>query len=141
MQASVGFPHSDIPGSPVAWDLSEAYRTLQRPSSSNNVEASTVRPYAHYENTKLCFRLFCTLHMILYLVNCQERTNLPEPPILSYRLYRLYFSMICQKVSKKPPSSGQTHQKNEVSGAWNSWICRRLKHLEKTLVSAMSPLL
>ena len=52
-----GFPHSEIHGSKVAWDLTEAYRTLQRPSSSNSVKASTVRPYlsAHYENTKLCF--------------------------------------------------------------------------------------
>ena len=32
-----GFPHSEISGSKVAWDLTEAYRTLQRPSSLNSV--------------------------------------------------------------------------------------------------------
>ncbi|HBB37784.1 MAG TPA: hypothetical protein DCZ47_01320 [Candidatus Magasanikbacteria bacterium] len=32
-----GFPHSEIPGSKVAWDLPEAYRTLRRPSSLNSV--------------------------------------------------------------------------------------------------------
>ena len=28
-----GFPHSEIPGSKVVWHLTEAYRSLQRPSS------------------------------------------------------------------------------------------------------------
>ena len=48
-----GFPHSDIPGSTVAWDLPEAYRTLPRPSSSNNVKASTVRSL-HTTKTHNC---------------------------------------------------------------------------------------
>ena len=52
-----GFPHSDIPGSPLVWELPEAYRTLQRPSSSFSVKASTIRPYliAHNKNTQSCF--------------------------------------------------------------------------------------
>ncbi len=29
-----GLPHSDIPGSQLAWQLPEAYRSLLRPSSS-----------------------------------------------------------------------------------------------------------
>ena len=37
-----GFSHSDIPGSKVAWDLTETFRTLQRPSSAFCVKASTV---------------------------------------------------------------------------------------------------
>ncbi len=39
-----GFPHWEISGSKVAWDLTEAYRTLQRPSSSFSVKAFTIRP-------------------------------------------------------------------------------------------------
>ncbi len=39
-----GFPHSDILGSKLAWELPGAYRTLQRPSSFFGVKASTVRP-------------------------------------------------------------------------------------------------
>ena len=42
---SVGFPHSDIPGSQVGYHLPEAYRRFLRPSSLIDVEASTVRPY------------------------------------------------------------------------------------------------
>ena len=40
-----GLPHSEIPGSKVACHLTEAFRRLLRPSSSFNVEASTIRPY------------------------------------------------------------------------------------------------
>jgi len=47
-----GFPHSDIPGSKLAWELPETYRTLQRPSSSFSVKASTVRPYLNLRTTK-----------------------------------------------------------------------------------------
>src|SRR3989344_2400261 len=84
----MGFPHSDIPGSPVAWDLTEAYRTLQRPSSSNNVEASTVRPFAHSRKHKIVLSAFFVPYMISFLlVNCQERTNSPNVcQILSHRL-------------------------------------------------------
>ena len=39
-----GFPHSDIPGSQLGWQLPEAYRSLLRPSSAPDAKASTVRP-------------------------------------------------------------------------------------------------
>ena len=38
------FPYSDIPGSKLAWQLPEAYRSLQRPSSASSAKASTVCP-------------------------------------------------------------------------------------------------
>jgi hypothetical protein len=41
----VGFPHSEIPGSQLAWQLPEAYRSLPRPSSPPGTKASTVCPY------------------------------------------------------------------------------------------------
>ena len=41
----VRFPHSDIHGSKVAWDLPVTFRTLQRPSSVHTVKLSTIRPY------------------------------------------------------------------------------------------------
>ena len=37
-----GFPHSDIPGSKLAYQLPEAYRRLLRPSSAPDAKASTV---------------------------------------------------------------------------------------------------
>ena len=37
-----GFPHSDIFGSTLAWQLPEAYRSLLRPSSVSYVKASFV---------------------------------------------------------------------------------------------------
>lgn len=85
-----GFPHSEISGSKVAWDLPETYRTLQRPSSSNNVKASTVRSYAHYENTKLCFlpyymtqydKFFCLQYyfaLFLSIFNCNDLSDQPH---------------------------------------------------------------
>ena len=39
-----GFPHSEIPGSVLVWQLPEAYRSLPRPSSPLNAKASTVCP-------------------------------------------------------------------------------------------------
>jgi hypothetical protein len=39
-----GFPHSDILGSTLGWQLPEAYRSLLRPSSAPGAQASTVRP-------------------------------------------------------------------------------------------------
>ena len=40
-----GFPHSEILGSQLGWQLPEAYRSLLRPSSAPGAKASTVRPY------------------------------------------------------------------------------------------------
>ncbi len=40
-----GFPHSDILGSTLGWQLPEAYRSLPRPSSAPGAQASTVCPY------------------------------------------------------------------------------------------------
>ena len=39
-----GFPHSEISGSTVAWHLPEAYRSLQRPSSTSDAKTSTIHP-------------------------------------------------------------------------------------------------
>src|SRR3954462_6293737 len=39
-----GFPHSDILGSTLGWQLPEAYRSLLRPSSAPGGQASTVWP-------------------------------------------------------------------------------------------------
>ena len=41
---SVGFPHSEIPGSSACLQLPGAYRSLPRPSSPTDAKASTVRP-------------------------------------------------------------------------------------------------
>ena len=41
---AAGFPHSDISGSSLACQLTEAYRRLLRPSSSLDAKASTVCP-------------------------------------------------------------------------------------------------
>src|SRR6476620_12127577 len=38
-----GFPHSEILGSMLGWQLPEAYRSLLRPSSAPGAKASTVR--------------------------------------------------------------------------------------------------
>ena len=40
-----GFPHSEILGSKLAWQLPEAYRSLLRPLSSPSAKAFTVDPY------------------------------------------------------------------------------------------------
>jgi hypothetical protein len=40
-----GFPHSDTLGSTLGWQLPEAYRSLPRPSSAPDAQASTVCPY------------------------------------------------------------------------------------------------
>ena len=37
-------PYSEILGSKLAWQLPEAYRSLQRPSSASSAKASTVCP-------------------------------------------------------------------------------------------------
>ena len=39
-----GFPHSEIPGSKLVWQLPEAYRSLPRLSSPLDAKASTVCP-------------------------------------------------------------------------------------------------
>ncbi len=70
--AQDGLPHSDTPGSKVAWDLPEAFRSLPRPSSSCSVKASTVRPYeiAYYENTQLCFHAYLLPYLLA--LDCQR---------------------------------------------------------------------
>ena len=45
-----GFPHSEIPGSVLARQLPEAYRSLPRPSSPPGAKASTVCPYLLDQN-------------------------------------------------------------------------------------------
>ena len=41
-RALAGFPHSDILGSQLVYQLPEAYRRLRRPSSAPDAKASTV---------------------------------------------------------------------------------------------------
>ena len=67
-----GFPHSEIPGSKVAWDLTETYRTLQRPSSSDSVKASTVRSWSALQKHTIVFVSFaflCNLWIIIIYRN------------------------------------------------------------------------
>ena len=42
----IGFPHSEIPGSKLVCQLTEAYRRLPRPSSPVTAQASTVCAYS-----------------------------------------------------------------------------------------------
>ena len=44
----IGFPHSEIFGSMLSWQLPEAYRRLLRPSSPVDARASTARPFSLY---------------------------------------------------------------------------------------------
>ena len=44
-RALAGFPHSDILGSQLVYQLHEAYRRLLRPSSAPDAKASTVCSY------------------------------------------------------------------------------------------------
>src|ERR1700760_2994640 len=60
------FPHSDILGSTLGWQLPEAYRSLPRPSSALDAKASTMRPTT-LTNTKT-------------KVNHQNCTNKHAPP-------------------------------------------------------------
>lgn len=60
-----GFPHSEISGSKVAYHLTEAYRRLLRPSSSDSVKASTIRPYY---TTKALNRAFIIDLFFAYII-------------------------------------------------------------------------
>src|SRR3989338_3174467 len=72
-----GFPHSDIPGSKVACHLTEAFRRLLRPSSSFDVEASTICSYfpLNHKNQNTCG---CEIEFVLDLsiVKLLSDTNL-----------------------------------------------------------------
>src|SRR5690242_14981281 len=48
-----GFPHSDTLGSTLGWQLPEAYRSLPRPSSAPDAQASTVCPSQLDHTTQL----------------------------------------------------------------------------------------
>ncbi len=89
-----GFPHSDIPGSTVAWDLPEAFRTLRRPSSFNSVKAFTVRSYTYYENTKLCFLFVCLQLTLDCNDQCISTISTPKQPHESLES-RSFESFIC----------------------------------------------
>ena len=53
-----GFPHSEIPGSKLIYQLPEAYRRLPRPSSPVAAKASTMCAYSldHITPNNLTFR-------------------------------------------------------------------------------------
>ena len=57
-----GFPHSDTLGSTLGWQLPEAYRSLPRPSSAPDAQASTVCPYqlGHTKTNKPTLRRIAT---------------------------------------------------------------------------------
>ena len=56
----IGFPHSEIFGSMLSWQLPEAYRRLLRPSSPVDARASTARPFSlHHYIVSIC--AFCEI--------------------------------------------------------------------------------
>ena len=74
-----GFPHSDISGSSLSRQLTEAFRSSSRPSSPPSAKASPVRPYSltlilARLFTRQCLSLlaqFCYMYLIF-----KERENL-----------------------------------------------------------------
>src|SRR6266487_129118 len=79
-----GFPHSDIPGSTLGWQLPEAYRSLPRPSSASDAKASTVRPQqldTHSTDAR-------THSAILKEQHAQEPSNKERPPFEPTRVRR-----------------------------------------------------
>ena len=44
LPARIGFPHWEILGSTLIWQLPQAYRSLSRPSSASGTKASTMHP-------------------------------------------------------------------------------------------------
>ena len=55
---SSGFPHSEIFGSMLDWQLPKAYSSLLLPSSPSDTKASTKMPFSITYNVSKVFRLF-----------------------------------------------------------------------------------
>ena len=53
-----GFPHSEISGSMLDWQLPEAYSSLPLPSSPPDAKASTKRPFQLFTNSHYEFIVF-----------------------------------------------------------------------------------
>ena len=60
---SGGFPHSDMSGSKLVYQLPEPFRRLQRPSSPLTAKASTVHAYSldHITQRRLTNERFVTI--------------------------------------------------------------------------------
>ena len=72
----VGFPHSDIPGSKLVYQLPEAFRRYPRPSSPVSAKASTVCP-SLLDHISLSIRSSSARHrapLVFPFLNCQRTT-------------------------------------------------------------------
>ena len=82
------------------------FRGLSHPATSfivYNVEASTVRPFAHCENTKLCFHFFVPYIWLSYKLSGAHRF-FPEGQILSHRCHRhFYRGNVWKQITFYPP--------------------------------------
>ena len=117
MLIEIGFPHSDIPGSKLAWELPEAYRTLPRPSSSFSVKAFTVRPYLKLRTTKT--------------LNCASLILLPFICLLTYWICWAYFStmlILFDKLSTYTRFDLYYHFRSSKKSFW--LLKNRLLHLK-----------
>ena len=86
---SEGFPHSDTPGSKLAWQLPEAFRSLLRPSSLIRVKAST----AYVSNLLLLFRFVRKFPINRTLTDDRlttENFRFPSSLLLSRHLSRFH---------------------------------------------------
>ncbi len=101
---SYGFPHSEIPGSKVAYHLPETYRRLLRPSSAFDVKASTIYPYLI-----LMFIIYLNSFFFLtlqFIFNCQK-TNLME--FIVPLFYNLWISLVTVVTSYKTKKQSKNH--------------------------------
>ena len=67
-----GYPHSDIPGSSLALQLPEAFRSLPRPSSPVGTKAFTVRPY-----------------LLHHIAKAVTTSTIPQSPFVTYCIVSL----------------------------------------------------
>lgn len=82
-----GFPHSEIFGSKLVWQLPEAYRSLLRPSSVSCVKASfTCAWVTFYDSLNLNFRLSS---LIVQLTSYRYK---PKVHINNCSRYAIYIS-------------------------------------------------
>ncbi len=75
-----GFPHSDIPGSKLVYQLPEAFRRYPRPSSPVSAKASTVCP-SLLDHISLSIRSRTARRrapLVFPFLNCQRTTASPS---------------------------------------------------------------
>src|SRR5271165_2738369 len=97
----VGFPHSDILGSTLGWQLPEAYRSLPRPSSALDAKASTMRPLT-LTNTKTK----------VFIKNC---TNKHTTPTRGQRIHSMLATTIQLPNTTPHHQDGATPPRNDPS--------------------------